>query len=138
MSDTDSRQVNDSHPTEAEDEQTIRLREEQLQVQKTAVEKGRVNVRKEVITENQTIEVPVSKEKVIIEHRPVSAQDAGEVGEVEEEEFSIPIIEEQVIVTKRPVVTEEVVIGKTNQQTTQQVQDTVRKEKLRVDEESAQ
>lgn len=139
MADYESR--NDAYDNARADEadQTVKLRAEQLQVQKTPVQTGSVYVRKEVVTENQTITVPVRKEKVIIERREVSADEAtGYIGEIGEEEYIIPVREEQITVTKTPIVTEEIIIRKIQIQETQQVQDTVRHEELRVDEEFAQ
>ena len=52
----------------------IQLREEELQVHKQLVEVGAVRVRKEVVTEHRTIEVPVQREEIVIErHAPNGA-----------------------------------------------------------------
>src|SRR5260370_40210811 len=50
----------------------IPLREEQLNVEKQRVQKGEVRVHKEVVTEQQRIDVPVSHEEGVIEHLPAS------------------------------------------------------------------
>ena len=93
------------------------------------VETGEVRVRKEVVTEYRTIEVPVQREEVVIERyaptgEPDSMPDLGP-GEV----IRIPVRVEQIIVEKRPVVKEEVTVGKRVVRDLEQVGGQVRKEK---------
>ncbi len=52
----------------------VRLREEQLQVNKQPVQTGEVGIRKEVVTEQKTVNVPVSHEEVVVERRPGRAR----------------------------------------------------------------
>jgi len=47
---------------ETEDEQRLRLREEQLRAQKQPVETGEARLRKDVVSEQQSIDVPVTHE----------------------------------------------------------------------------
>jgi len=116
-------------------DRTIQLREERLKVDKTAVKTGEVRVGKRVVTEHQTIDVPVEREEVVIERRAASGRAArGDIAEGEEE-IVIPVKEERVSVTKQPVVTEEVSVGKRKVRDTKQVSASVRKEELAVDEE---
>jgi uncharacterized protein (TIGR02271 family) len=119
--------------TGQEDERTVRLREEELQARKQPVEKGRVRVGKDVVEEQQTLEVPVTREEVTVERRPVSREPSdtpiGQGGE----DIRVPVREEQVSVEKRPVVTEEISVGKQKVQDTQQVSGTVRREEARVE-----
>jgi len=49
------------------DEQTLRLREEELRVSKERVQTGEVQVHKRVVTELQTMQVPVEREELVIE-----------------------------------------------------------------------
>jgi len=115
--------------------QTVQLREEELQARKTEVEAGEVGIRKEVVTEQQTLDVPVTREEVTVERRPVDRRPAdapiGEGGE----EIRVPVREEEVTVEKRPVVTEEIEIGKRQVQDTERVSGTVRREEARIEEE---
>jgi uncharacterized protein (TIGR02271 family) len=105
----------------------IEVREEELQAHKQLVEAGEVRVRKEVVTEHRTIEVPVQREEVVIErHAPTG---------VLVEEIRIPVSEEQVTVEKWPVVKEEVTVGKRVVQGTERVGSEVRKEVVRVERE---
>ncbi|WP_151733090.1 YsnF/AvaK domain-containing protein [Paenibacillus tengchongensis] len=115
-----------------EDERKLRLREEQLDVSKNRVQTGEVNVRKEIVEEQKTINVPVSHEEIVIERRPVSGDTAaGTIGQ--EETIRIPVSEEKVEVSKNTVVTGEVDIHKREVQSTEQVKDTVKREEARVD-----
>jgi uncharacterized protein (TIGR02271 family) len=112
----------------------LKLREEQLQVSKQPVQTGEVDIRKEVVSEPKTVNVPVTHEEVVIERRPGSGQttDAsiGEIGQ--DETIRVPVSEEQVNVNKQTVETGEVAIGKRAVQETQQVSDTVQREQARV------
>ncbi|WP_158555870.1 YsnF/AvaK domain-containing protein [Peribacillus glennii] len=121
-----------------DEEKTLRLREEQLEIDKQEVQSGEVVINKEVNEEQRTVNVPVEHEEVYVERRPVkdgtmNAKDAGPI--TDGETIRIPVVEEQVEVTKRPVVTDEVVIGKRTVQETQHVQDTVKKEEIKLDKD---
>jgi len=105
--------------------------EEQLSVEKRPVETGSVNVRKEIHTEHKTIDVPVQREEVVIERRPASGATADSIGG--HQEIRIPVREEQVIVEKETVAVEDVIIGKRTVQETQRVDETLRKEEIKVD-----
>ena len=120
-------------PRIAEGAERIQLREEELQVHKQLVETGKVRVRKEVVTEHRTIEVPVQWEEIVIERHapngaPVPDSDIGPG-----EEIHIPVRREQVFVEKRPVVKEEVTVGKRVVQDTEHVGGEVRKEEVRIE-----
>jgi len=117
-----------------EGEQRMQLREEQLQVYKQPVETGRVGLRKEVTSEQQSVDVPVTHEEVYIERRPGSGQPSdAPIGEGET--YRVPVREEQVGVNKQQVVREEVALGKKQVQDTRNVSDTVRREEARVERE---
>jgi len=124
------------------DEKSLELHEERLNIDKNRVKTGEVNVNKNVHLDEQTIEVPVEREEVYIERRPVNR----EVGEVAATSFDtdstldeggtihIPITEEQVEVTKKDVVTEEIVVGKRKVIDTETITDTVRREEAEIDD----
>jgi len=115
-------------------DQTMKLHEEQLHVQKQPVNTGEVKVRKEVITEHKTIDVPVEREEVVVERRPVSGRASS--AEIRTgEEIRIPVKEEQVRVEKEAVVKEEVHVGKRQVQDTKRVSGDVRKEEVKVEQE---
>jgi uncharacterized protein (TIGR02271 family) len=119
-----------------EDAETIRLREEELRAETRPVQAGEVQIGKRVVREQQTIDVPVTREEVVIERRPVERRvaDSADIGEGETE-IRVPVMEEQVEVDKRAVVTEELRVGKRQIGETERVSDTVRREELVVDRE---
>jgi len=112
---------------------TIEVKEEELHAEKRPVEAGEVRVRKEVHTENKSIEVPVQREEVVIERTPVHGRAASGAVIGEGEEIRIPVREEEVDVTKRAVVKEEVKVGKHVVQDTERVSGQVRKEEVHVE-----
>lgn len=115
------------------DQESIELREEELRVQKERVEAGEVRLRKEVVKENKTVDVPVTHEEVIVEKRPVAGRRpaSGKIGD--DEEVRIPVMKEQVEVEKTPVVREEVSLKKQQVQDNRQVSETVKREEAWVD-----
>lgn len=119
---------------EGEDDEArkLRLREEQLDVSKNRVQAGEVSVRKEIVEEQKTINVPVSHEEIVIERRSVN-NDSSQTPVGADETIRIPVSEEQVEVHKNTVVTGEVGIHKREVQGTEQVKDTLKREEARVD-----
>lgn len=114
------------------DAETMRLKEEELRATKTPVETGRVKLGKEVVEEERTMDVPVSREEVFVERHPVDRRPADQpISETESQTIDVPVREERVEVEKRPVVYEEVGVGKRAVEDTQTVSDTVRREELR-------
>lgn len=118
-----------------EAEQRIQLRGERLRTFKERVQSGEVRLRKEVVTENQRVEVPVTREEIVIERTPASsdARVAGDIGS--DSEIRVPLSEERVRVEKEPVVNEEIRVGKRQVQRAEHVSDQVRHEELRVDKD---
>lgn len=112
---------------------TYQAREEKLRVRKTPVETGEVTVRKEVHQEHKTIDVPVSREEVVIERHAGRGQKASGNQLKAGQEIRIPVKEEQVNVDKETVVAEEVTVGKRQVQGTTRVDETLRKERIDVD-----
>ncbi len=119
--------------TSTGDEQRMKLREEQLNVQKQPVETGEARLRKDVVSEQQSVDVPVTHEEVYIERRPGSGQTSdtpiGDQGET----YRIPVRKEQVTTSKQTVESGEVAIGKRQFQDTQRVTDTVHREEAHVE-----
>lgn len=112
---------------------SIPLREERLQAEKEQVQKGEVRIHKEVVSEQKTINVPVSREEVVIEHHPVSGDRPSDTPIGQDETIRIPIREEQVHITKEPVVTDEISIEKRIIHDQEQFTDTVRREEAYVE-----
>jgi uncharacterized protein (TIGR02271 family) len=121
---------------EREQDYRIQLRGEVLRTFTERVQRGEVRLRKEVVTENKTVEVPVTREELVIERVPVSGQGAANAGEIgSNKEIRVPLSEERAHVEKHPVVNEEVRVGKRAVQKTERVSDDVRHEELRVDKD---
>jgi uncharacterized protein (TIGR02271 family) len=114
---------------------TLQLREEELRVQKRPVETGHLTVGKEVVQEQRTMEVPVTREEVTVERRPVDRRPSDRPIEETSRTLEVPVHEERVDVVKRPVVYEEVGVGKRQVTDTQSVSDTVRREEVRIQRE---
>ena len=118
------------------DRERIQLREEELRATKEPVKAGDVRVRKDVVTEEKTLEVPVTRAEVVIEREPARGRPAS--GSIKEgEEIRVPLVEEEVRVEKQPVVKEEISVGKRKVQETETVRDTVRREEARIEESGA-
>ncbi len=118
---------------EASGERALELREERLQLEKRRVQHGEARLSKRVVTETQTIDVPVTHEELVIERTPGSGRAAD--GTIERnEEIVIPLSTEVVNVEKRVVATENVTIGKRQVEGVEHVNETVRKEELVVDD----
>jgi uncharacterized protein (TIGR02271 family) len=123
-------------PSDAD--QKLRVHEEQLYATKQSVQTGEIGLHKEVVTEEKSMNVPVSHEEVYIERHPVSGDAALSADgpfdfSKNEEDIRIPVSGEQVQVTKHPIVTEEITLGKRVTQENQQVSDTVRHEEVHIE-----
>ena len=88
------------------------------------------------MTEKQNIEVPVTREELIVERVQGEGREApgAQIGSGQKE-IRIPLTEERVQVEKKPVVNEEVRVGKRQVQDTKRVSDEVRHEELRTETE---
>ncbi|MDF2037461.1 YsnF/AvaK domain-containing protein [Cytobacillus oceanisediminis] len=117
-----------------EEEQSLKLREEQLDVSKERVQAGEVEIHKDVVEEQKAINVPVEHEEVYVERRKVDDPTGVNTSPISDEEtIRIPITEERVEVSKKPVVTEEIVVGKREVQETQQVKENLKKEEVQLE-----
>jgi len=128
-------QHGEHEPVDAREESdtTLELREEELSARKTTTERGRVAVGTEVVEEQQTIEVPVTREEVTGERHAVDRRPSADPISANGEVLRVPVHEDQVSVGKEAVVYEEVNVGKRAVQETQRVSDTVRKEVVDID-----
>ncbi len=115
----------------------LQLREERLSVDKQRVSSGEALIRKDVVTEQQSIDVPVFHEELFIARHPVAEGTATSTTPIGAgEEIRIPLSEERVDVQKRMVVTEEVEVGKRTVTGTEHVSEAVRREQLRVEDDT--
>ena len=107
--------------------------EEQLKVGTQTREAGRARLRKHVVTEEQTITVPVSREEVTIEREPITDANRDEATagpEISEEEHEVVLHEERPVVDKETVAVERVKLGKETVTDQEQVTESVRKEQI--------
>ena len=122
--------------TDVSDDDNIRVQrhEEELQGSKTMRDSGEVRVSKDVVEEEQTLEVPVTREEVHVQSHVVDREATDTSGAFQEGTISVPVREEEVEVSKTARVAEELEIDKTTTQGTEQVTDTVRKERVNVED----
>jgi uncharacterized protein (TIGR02271 family) len=121
--------------TGGQDTRRLQLRQEELVARKQQVQTGQVQIGKEVVSEQRTLEVPVTREEVYVERRPVERRVADRPIGDQNQVLEVPVREEQVTVEKQPVVYEEVELGKRAVQDTQQVSGTVRREEARIEQQ---
>ena len=116
------------------DEERITLSEEELDIAKRQREAGAVEVEKHVETEHVRESVPVMREEVTVERRPVTDSSATDA-RFEGDEIRIPLTEEEVVVEKRAVAKEELVVKKHQVEDQQTVEADLRKERAEVHRE---
>lgn len=128
-----------------EGDRTIPVREEVLQAHKQLVQTGEVVLRKEVVTEDKTITVPITREELVIERRPTSLQPSDQpvqAGETLEEALKdggtlrIVLHEERVRIEKYPVVLEEILISKRQIEEQKPISGTVKREVVYIERNS--
>jgi uncharacterized protein (TIGR02271 family) len=118
------------------DKINVPLIEEELSATTREVERGSVQVDKTVSSEEQTLEVPVTEEHVHVTRRTVDRDVTPGEDTLAEGSIEIPVYGEEVEVEKTSRVREVIDITKDATTETQQVQDTVRREDVRVTEEA--
>ncbi|KAJ49068.1 uncharacterized protein (TIGR02271 family) [Clostridium tetanomorphum] len=122
---------NDDDNKKNKDEGRLTLHKEELDINKSKVQKGEVELSKEIIEEQKTVDVPVTHEEVVIERRSIN-NEASDTPISDEETIRIPVSEEQVNVDKHTVVTGEVSAYKREVQETKQVDENLKREEARI------
>jgi len=108
--------------------------EEQLNVGKERVESGQVRLRKYVVHETETVDVPVEREEVRVTREPITEADRANFdGNIGEQEASVTLHEDRVNVSKESVPVEKVSLDKDVVRDTQQVTEDVAKERIETD-----
>lgn len=117
------------------DNENIQLKEEQLDVNTHDVTTGEVDIHKHVVNDTKTVEVPVKREEIVIERKPVNAEASDNISDdsLGDETITIPLKEEQIYVNKHTVVREEVGIHKKEHEDMKQVTEEVSREELDID-----
>lgn len=118
-----------------EDEIRVPVAEERLNVGKREVELGEVEIRKTVETEEQTVPITLTRDEVQVrevdvEDRPLRPGDDA----FEEGTIRVPVRGEEAVVAKETIVTGEVVIEKDAVAEERRITDTVRKQRVEVEE----
>lgn len=109
----------------------IQLFGEVLRVRKEKVAGGEVHVRKESVTHMETVQVPVTREHLVVEHSDESGRTAPE------DSIRVPLSEERVHIDKDTVLREEYKVGKREVTQKESISDRVRRERLLIDDASA-
>ena len=109
--DSDNTQETTTHERETNEEETIPLTEERLDVSKTSQE-NQATITKKPVKETKTVEVPLTREEVSIERRPASGQKEAQSPIQSEKDIKIPLKREEAKVSKNPYVKEEAVVKK--------------------------
>jgi uncharacterized protein (TIGR02271 family) len=107
--------------------------EEELRVGKAQREKGRVRLRKYVVTEQVEQTVPVRREKARIEREPITDENVDQATsgpEISESEHEVVLHEEEPVVEKRTAPKERVRLDKDVDVEEKQVSERVRKERI--------
>jgi uncharacterized protein (TIGR02271 family) len=124
--------------TNLDSERVMELREEQLDVHTERMQTGEVQLRKEIITETRTVEVPVTREEIVVERRPldgVAREGSLEAADLDQDrkEIRIPVSEEFVHIDKKVVPREEIRVSKEKITDTKTVSEDVRREEAQLD-----
>lgn len=117
------------------DEKTVKLRKEELDIAKNRVDIGKVEVGKEIIEEQQTVNVPVTHEEVIIERKTINEPSDKPIEADHDERFNLSVGEEQVNFGKHTMITGEVTARKRAVEENRDITETVRHEEARINKE---
>ncbi|GAA2727143.1 DUF2382 domain-containing protein [Cellulomonas aerilata] len=107
--------------------------EERLHVGTERVATGRARLRKYVVTEQETVTVPVSREEVRLEREPITDANVGDAlsgPAISEEEHEVVLTEERPVVDKETVPVERVRLDTDVVTETETVTEDVRKEQI--------
>jgi uncharacterized protein (TIGR02271 family) len=132
--DRPSEQAPGGRDVSEEDELRIRRSEEELRTGVRQREAGSMNVRKNVRTEREEVQVPRRREEVDVERVPTNR----EVAEAEfgDEEVVVQVFEEEVVVSKRIVLKEEIRLRKRVVEEVQTFEVDLRKEEVEIDDQT--
>lgn len=112
------------------------LSEERLRVGTEKVQTGRARLRKYVVTENETVTVPVTREEVRLEREPITDANRGDAmsgPDISEEEHEVILTEERPVIAKETVPVERVRLEKDSVTEQETVTEQVRKEEVDFD-----
>ncbi|HWG01799.1 MAG TPA: PRC and DUF2382 domain-containing protein [Trebonia sp.] len=108
--------------------------EERLRAGTETAEAGRVRLRKHVVTSQEQITVPVRREEVRVTREPVKPGEARTGTEIGDEEREVILHEERPVVAKETVPVERVSLDTETVQENREVNETVRREEVEIDD----
>lgn len=115
---------------------SMTLHEERVNVGTERVQTGRVRLRKHVVTEQETVTVPVQREEYEIVREPIADGDRNDGARLGDDEAEIVLHEERPVIEKDVVATERVGLQKETVTDEQQVVTDVSHEEVDVDREA--
>lgn len=120
---------------ERQSSQSVPIVKEELQVGKRAVRRGGVRIYTRSVDEPVEEQVTLHQEKVNVQRRPVNrpATDA-DASAFKDQTIEVTETAEEPVVSKRARVVEEVVVGKEITERTETIRDTVRNQKVEVEQ----
>ncbi|MCB2338915.1 YsnF/AvaK domain-containing protein [Clostridium estertheticum] len=110
---------------------TFQIKKEQLDIAKEWLQTGEVNIYRETFTEEKTFTVPVKREELVIKKKVLASADS-EIKNMPTEIIRIPLSEEHVEFTNHKVNLEEVSIYKQQIQDIKHIEETLKREALKV------
>jgi len=113
-------------------EERMTLAREELDVRTERMAAGSVDVQKRVETEHVRQSIPVMREEVSVDRRPVTEAGAPTEPYHVGDELHIPLVQEELVVEKRLVAKEEIVIRRHQVQEEQVVEADLRRERAEV------
>lgn len=118
-------------------EHVVPLAREELEVQKRAVETGRLRVRKTVHSREELVEEPLTHDEITVERVPVNREiDAPPQPRYERDALVIPVIEEVLVTRKQLVLKEEIYIRRRSVEAMHQERVTLRSEDVEIERQA--
>jgi len=115
-------------------EAPLTLSEEEVAIDKSLVDAGAVSIQKTVETERVSKKVPVLREEVDVERRPLAPGEVISAVETRGDEIRIPIMAEEVVVEKRLVAKEVLIVRKRRVTEERTIETDVRREQVHVND----
>lgn len=122
-------------PANTSQTEQMELHEEVVDVDTNSVKSGEINIDKRTVTDQEEFDVPVTKQEVNIERRPVNkVSEKGKTAGAytEKDEIHVPVFEEKVDVDKKDVIKEEIVVNKKDVKENVHVHENVRREEAEI------
>ncbi|URZ17458.1 YsnF/AvaK domain-containing protein [Clostridium felsineum] len=116
---------------DTENDAKLKLRKEELDINKDKVQKGEVELGKEIIEEHKVVDVPVKHEEVVVERKSLN-NETSDSPITNEQSIKIPVSEEKVNVGKHTVLTSEVSAHKNEIENTQHIDETLKREEAKI------